>query len=215
MTYLQRIAKIFADSKEKGQNQPLNTFEYDMHTLAQTKYSHLGKWEKIARSMAGAMVNQKIYIEKYDKIIGRIYHLNGKPVENGDIDFNYLSRPHKKICEMISGYEELKEHQLVGGTGKGHITWAWDNILRLGTSGMRMQYQKALEKAPDEKSRQFYSGVLIMLDALDDWNELHVAELERMGMQDMAKLCRKVPKQPAETFHEAVQSFYAIYRSYA
>lgn len=47
-----------------------------------------------------------------------------------------------------------------------------------------------------------------MLTALENRNEKHLAELEKMGVREMAEICRRVPKYPAETFHEAVQAFY-------
>ncbi len=211
MAQSERIKRIFANAKQRGGNPPLNTFLKDMHTLAKTKYRDLDQWEKIARSMAGAIVNQKIYIEPYDKIIGRVYHLNREEVKNPDSDFDCLSAPYKRLCATIPDYPELRENQLSGSTSKGHITWMWDKILKLGTSGMKERYAKALANAADGKGRQFFSGVLIMVEALEKWNEKHVAELDHLGMHEMAELCRRVPRYPADTFLEAVQSFFMQY----
>jgi formate C-acetyltransferase len=69
----------------------------------------------------------------------------------------------------------------------------------------------ALETAKDEKALAFFSGVLILLDAVSEWNKKHVDALERLGMHEMAEICRQVPEHPAETFHQAVQSFFMQY----
>ena len=65
-------------SRELAIECPLNTFNYDMHKFSIEKYSHLPRWEKMVRSVADAVVNQKIYIEKHDKIIGRTFYYNYK-----------------------------------------------------------------------------------------------------------------------------------------
>ncbi|MCL2488624.1 MAG: hypothetical protein FWE80_08065 [Oscillospiraceae bacterium] len=204
---MSRIQQIAADCARNGRCQPQNSFVHDTHTLARTEYADLPQWEKIARSMAEAMVRQEIYISDYDRIIGRIYHLNEKPVVH-DADFDFHTKPWTRLCQEIPGYEQMVHHHLTDKTGVGHVTWGWNEILRLGTSGMRARFQKALDKTGDQKSRQFYTGVLIMLEALEQWNDRHVAALRARGMDELAALCEKVPQYPAESFHEAVQAFY-------
>jgi len=211
MARSQRIDELFTAAQEKGLNQPLSTFRSDMHHLGRTTYSHLEKWEKLARSMAGALVRQPVYIEPGDRLIGRVYHLNEQPVADPDPDFDWSSKPFQIIRTRFPEYEELMANQLAGGTGVGHITWAWNEILRLGTCGLRMHVEALLAQPPDETARQFYLGVLVLLEALEVWNDLHVARLETLGMTDMADICRKVPRNPATTFHEAVQSFLMQY----
>ena len=203
-----RIDKIAQRARERGANQPENTLQHDRHRLARTKYKDLPLWEKVARSMSEAIVTQNIYIDGSDHIIGRVYHLNSKPIGEKDPDLDSITVTYKQLCEDIPGYAELAANNLCGTTGVGHIAWAWDNILRLGTSGMKAQYEHALARAADEPAKEFYSGVLIMLDALEAWNDKHVAALERRGMNAQAAICRKVPRYPAETFAEAVQSFF-------
>ncbi|MGI5900584.1 MAG: pyruvate formate lyase family protein [Christensenellales bacterium] len=208
---LPRIQKIYEESKEYGVNQPLSTFDYDRNEAALGPFAGLERWEKIARATAYAITAQTVYIRPYDRLIGRIYHLNRKPVDRPDPDFDDHSEALERIQREIPGYDELRRHQLCGGTGRGHITWMWDKILTMGTSGMKALYEEELLRARDEEASQFYRGVLIMLDALEQWNMQHVQELERLGMHEMAAICSRVPEQPAASFHEAVQAFYMQY----
>ena len=198
----------FEKSRARAANQPENTFEYDRHRLALGEFSHLEKWEKLARSMAGAIINQPIYIDEEDELIGRVYYKNSKPAENKDPDLDYKTFPKSQAEELCPGYTELCEYQLATYDNVGHIAWDWNYILRHGTNGLRERCRTGLVRKSDKKSREFYSGVMILLDALDGWNEKHVAELEKLGKTKEADICRRVPRFPARTFREALQSFF-------
>lgn len=209
-TVSERLVNLAKSAASMGQNPPQNTFQYDTHMMAMTKYKGLERWEKIARSTAYAVVNQEIFIDPGDKLVGRIYFTNDKGIENFDPDFDHYAIPNQKLRQDVFGYDELMRHQLIGHTGTGHISWNWGMMLEIGTSGLRAKYQDALTSAKDDIAAQFYQGVLIMLDAFDEWNDLHVKELTRLGMHEMASICAYVPKYPARTFHEAVQATYII-----
>ncbi|MBQ7383538.1 MAG: hypothetical protein IJV72_01955 [Clostridia bacterium] len=213
MEYPNRMEYIFEESRKKGKNRPQNTFEHDLHKFATERYFHLERWEKLARSMADAVKNQKIFIEPYDRIIGRTFYYNDLPVEKKDPDILYKYRDKEDIRidvdGLFEGYSEYLENQLVAGYVPGHIAWDWNTILCQGTEGIRRRCYRGLERSgEDRKSYEFYNGVLIMLEALETWNDMHVAELERMGMTEEAEICRRVPRYPARTFREAVQSFF-------
>ena len=81
MKISERLQKIYSDSHEKGVHPLPSHFNNDMHKAATEIYSHLPRWEKIARSTAYAVVNQDVFIEPFDKIIGRTYYCNEKPME--------------------------------------------------------------------------------------------------------------------------------------
>lgn len=211
MSISERTKFLYENTLESAVNQPEDTFEYDMHNYGKIRYNDLDLWEKIARSTADAIVNQKIYIKPYDKLIGRIYHQNSKTVENPDLDLDYKAKALERIYKEFPEYDELVKNQLIGGGSSGHIAWNWDSILRMGTDAIKKMYRTAIEKTTDKKSIEFYSGVIIMLEALEEWNEKHIIELERLGMTEQAEICKKVPKYPAESFYEAVQSFFMQY----
>ena len=208
----ERTVLLEKEYKKKWGKSPDNTYQPALHKAALHKYSDLPQWEKIARASYDAMVSQEVYIEPYDKIVGRVFWNTYQEVTETDPDLDYMTRPSQQVEREIEYYDEMWENQLFSRyAGRGHITWRWDWLLKYGVSGLRQKYQELLENPADEKARQFYQGVLIQLDSITDWNKKHVEKLKEMNMMEMAAICERVPEYPAATFHEAVQAFYMQY----
>ena len=198
--------------KEKWGKAPDNTYAALQHKAALEQFAGLPKWEKIARSSYAAMVEQDIYIEEYDRIIGRVFWCTHKPVEQMDPELDFMEKPAREVEKQYPLYDEMWENQFFSRyAGRGHITWRWDWILKYGVSGLRNRYRELLAQAADDKAREFYQGVLILLDSITDWNRKHVDVLKEKNMMEMAAICERVPEYPARTFHEAVQAFYMQY----
>ncbi|WP_053983677.1 pyruvate formate lyase family protein [Niameybacter massiliensis] len=194
---------------EKGKRPPKNNYQSNLHYAAINLYSKLPQWEKIARATHYALVNQAVYIEDYDEIIGRVYWGRDKAVEERAKDLECLNGPFEKVREAFEFYDEMCHNQLFSAGGsRGHIAWLWDRILKHGVSGMRQMYTTSLKKAKDEKAKQFYTGVLIVLDAITQWNQKHIEKLKEMNRFDKVAICERVPEYPAVTFKEAVQAYY-------
>ncbi|MBE5780287.1 MAG: hypothetical protein E7328_00475 [Clostridiales bacterium] len=211
MERTERMQKIYEDCKYKGQYPEPVHFKYDQHKAALTKYAHLPRWEKIVRATADAVVNQDVIIQPYDKLIGRVNYNDIDP-EVLDPDFDYKAfykGEEGDVEDTIPGYREFYKYNLVLKGIPGHITWDWNYILHYGTEGIRERCLEGLSRfSGDEKARELFEGALIMLDALESWNEKHVAALLEMGKTEEAEICRRVPKYPARTFREALQSFF-------
>ncbi len=214
MPYSERISKIRAFSEDLAKNEPENTYNYDLHWFAKNQFQNLDRWEKIAKSTASAIKNQKIYIEPFDNIIGRVFLFNNKPVESKDTDFDHITEAYERIFDEIEDYADFAQFPFVVGDSHysfGHMSWNWNAILKYGTSGLKKRCEDAMSRTNDIASHEYYKGVIILLTALEDWNDLHVKKLYEMGMEEQAKICEKVPRYPAETFREAVQAFYMQY----
>lgn len=205
----ERMQRLFEESRKKAIASPSNSFVSDFHYAARNKYADLPLWEKIARSMADAVVNQPIYIDEDDKLIGRVYYAKGQNAENPDPDFDFNTHFRTRYAQEHPDYNELTQYQLTTWGSPGHIAWDWNTILLHGTDGIRERCEMGLLRhGSDPKSVEFYTGVKIMLDALEQWNEKHVTVLLEMGKAEEAEICRRVPKHPARTFREALQSFF-------
>lgn len=87
-----------------------------------------------------------------------------------------------------------------------------DRLLRLGTSGIATQARQLHTPA-----NPFHDSVLLALKALDEFAERYVELLNKMAAKErdprrqaellhMAEVCAWVPKNPARTFHEALQA---------
>ncbi len=210
---MNRMEMLFSESRKKAIASPQNTFKYDLHYAATELYADLPRWEKQARAMAYAIENQEIFIEPYDKIIGRVYYTNEKPIErlDADLDLDFIHSGYFRAmhAEADPEYAELERYKQVSYSAPGHIAWDWSVVLKYGTEGIRKRCEDGLVRfAGVEESKQFYKGVLIVLEALENWNEKHAKRLDEMGMTEQAEICRRVPRHPARSFAEAVQSFF-------
>ena len=93
MEISERMAMIFKESRKKSVSPPITSFTYDLHYAANGIYADLPKWERQARSMAYAVTNQEVFIEPYDKIIGRVYYKGEKTPEKLADCFDFNTQP--------------------------------------------------------------------------------------------------------------------------
>lgn len=204
-----RMELVFQKSRERAINPPKNTFWRDFHDAAVNRYADLPRVERFAKAMADAIRNQEIYIEPEDKIIGRVYYTGEIAPEVRDPEYDFNTQLRVQTEKDDPTYAELVRNQLAAWGSPGHIAWDWNLILREGTEGIRRRCHAGLEAhADDEKSVQFYRGVLTVLEGMEDWNDRHVHTLLAMGKNEEAEICKKVPRYPAETFREALQSWF-------
>jgi pyruvate formate-lyase/glycerol dehydratase family glycyl radical enzyme len=97
-----------------------------------------------------------------------------------------------------------------------HFTVNFERMLELGTTGIIKEIETARKGKPD-KSQAFYEGAIIGLKALEAFAGRYADNLSRLSREEsdperrkelekMAAICRHVPKNPARTYHEALQS---------
>lgn len=104
---------------------------------------------------------------------------------------------------------------------QGHICPDVKKWLALGPSGLRIEAEKQIAGA-EENKRKFYECVIIVLDAACDFMLRYanlantMAEDKRNGkyvqdLKEVARICSKLAVNPAESFHEAVQSMWFLF----
>ena len=111
-------------------------------------------------------------------------------------------------------------------SGDAHIAADYARVLRQGLAGVRertLKAQAALDLAvfDDLKKSYFYRAILITLDAVEAFalrfaalaeEQAKTASAQRAAeLTEIARICRKVPMQPADTFHEALQSAWFLH----
>ena len=111
-------------------------------------------------------------------------------------------------------------------SGDAHIAVDYGRALKEGLEGVRARTKDALAalelyQFEDLKKSYFYRAILITLDAVEAYalrlaalaeQEAEKASPERAAeLNEMARICRKVPMRPAEDFHEAVQSVWMLH----
>ena len=105
------------------------------------------------------------------------------------------------------------------------LQWVHDYevVLKRGFGGIRAEMQEKLDAldpfSPKDNTEKkpFIEAIILVCDAIILWANRHADlaekkageekdETRKAELLEMARICRKVPEQPAETFHEAVQS---------
>ncbi|MCD8147680.1 MAG: glycyl radical protein [Clostridiales bacterium] len=123
--------------------------------------------------------------------------------------------------------EENTSRYIVNETAsfRSSIQWVHDyeKPLKIGFDGIRREAEEALAQLDEfsavdtTEKKPFLEAVILTADAIILWAGRHAdaaqekAALEQNPVRkaellEIARICRKVPAQPAETFHEAVQS---------
>lgn len=100
----------------------------------------------------------------------------------------------------------------------GHLIPDYPKVLRMGFREVTEDIRQALEKERDHAKRAALQSMLIACETVPALTERYAAEAERLAvhasaqradeLHAIARTCRKVPWEPASTFHEALQSLW-------
>lgn len=101
-----------------------------------------------------------------------------------------------------------------------HFVVNFERVLKLGTTGIIEEIQKAQHEKP-ENDRDFYCGAVIALRGLEAFAQRYSDHLARLAaaerdpgrrreLEEGAAACARVPRLPARTFHEALQSMLLV-----
>ena len=117
-------------------------------------------------------------------------------------------------------------------SGFGHMIVDYEKALQVGLLGIirEAETERAAARADgDEEGEAFLRSVITSLRGVIRWAERYaelaeslahrtsrpggefVSESRRNELLDISRICRKVPAHPAETFHEALQSFWFVH----
>lgn len=138
-------------------------------------------------------------------------------------DKGYASYPDK--AKMIYDLGIIRNEGNIT-SGDAHLAVDYDTVLKKGLKDYRARTQKKLDELntanPDEmKSFYFYRAVLIVIDAVECYANRYADLAEELAgkaeparaaeLLEMARICRKVPMEPAHSFHEALQSVWFLH----
>ena len=128
----------------------------------------------------------------------------------------------QKLNRLVPEEERLAMN--AGVYHSGGIDWVHRNsrfqmLLEMGIEEIKRRAGEKLRSLDDVDRKPFYQAVIIVCDAIMDyagrWAEKldEMADIEddaarRVELKEMASICRKVPRYPPETFHEAMQSIW-------
>lgn len=178
-------------------------------------YAGRPHWERYARSLSAALVNEPVYLFDDEQLVGMLYQASGVPAGYAADPRWGEFCPWQQTSKRIAG---LQDRYLVEGGAPGHVGWRWDRILAEGIEGIMADLRRRRAETRDPKARRLYRGALLLWRAVLDWNALHINALrdkrkqatgtEAERLDQLIAICSHVPRWPARSFHEAVQSFH-------
>jgi formate C-acetyltransferase len=120
-----------------------------------------------------------------------------------------LFRHVARACEVKAGFN----HNLAA---IAHFVVNYERLLALGTTGLIAEAEAQARTRP-VADRDFHRGVVIALQAVETFADRYAVHLAALGrteadperrreLEEMAEVCRHVPRNPARTYREALQS---------
>ncbi|MHA1230694.1 MAG: pyruvate formate lyase family protein, partial [Candidatus Helarchaeota archaeon] len=117
----------------------------------------------------------------------------------------------------------------IGNAGAipGHIIPNYPKVLKLGFKGIKHEIENAIkeieekekEKSTIKDKKDFLNALLICCDAVRNFADRYAEEALKLAnevedikrrdeLKEIARICKKVPWNPSETFYEALQSLW-------
>ncbi|MGE4564384.1 MAG: pyruvate formate lyase family protein [Victivallaceae bacterium] len=170
------------------------------------QYAGLSRAERYAAAMGDALTREPVMLFADERLVGMLIQTGDQPLPEN---------PPPEAMN-IDDYRKKPESHPAGAPG--HITWNWRKIIEKGVSGLLEELKFRLTTAPDSRAEAFYRSAITGWNRVLAWNTAHLTALrlkraaapatEHTRLDELIRIVEKVPYHPAETFHEALQSFH-------
>lgn len=136
-------------------------------------------------------------------------------------EFPQYALPEEKEAGLKSGFTEKN-------VAAKHPA-DYEKLLRVGIRGIKEEIYQAIEAelqkdSPDQEKINLWRAMIISVDSVVDIAHRYAEMCLRQANQEsdparakelleMARICNKVPEYPAESYHEALQSFFFFFLS--
>ncbi|MCE5258926.1 MAG: hypothetical protein LLG44_07710 [Chloroflexi bacterium] len=214
-TQTERIKRFQQASRVRAASPPASPRIASMDAAFFERYAKRPFWERYARSLAAALVAEPVYLLPDEHLVGMLYQIGPQAGLDGEHTARW--QPYSALEDIRIRQQAESEPYLRPGASQGHIGWHWEWVLQRGIEGIMTELNAYLMRSRDIRARRLYRGALMMWRAVLDWNDRHIhalqekaakAEgLEQKRLEELIGLCRRVPRHPATSFREAVQSF--------
>lgn len=164
---------------------------------------------KYAHTLNELLSNIAIIIDEDDLIVGRVPEV--LPTEKQERWFQENRRDYWRVPWFQTN---------------GHLTVSWQILINQGLNGIRKRAQEHLDSISDTdgislSKKDFLQGTIICCDAIEKFALRYADAAEAMShsveteereheLLKISEICRRVPANPARTFHEAVQSVWLV-----
>ena len=173
----------------------------------------------VRKAMATAYTLEKmpICIKDYELIVGKT---NMGSTELGRTFPDY-ALPEEKEAGKKLGFDEMSIW--------GHHPANYEKLLKLGLKGYRERIYEKIDseldqKNPDREKLDRWRAMLLCLDGVSGFAARYSAlalemalnennQVRRDELFEISKILKRVPENPPETLHEALQTFWTVYCS--
>lgn len=157
-------------------------------------------------------------------------HTHTYEISDDELIVGVMPMGSNGLGKVFPNYLTELEHRVGAVTNRtelsvlGHNTVNYDRLLAGGLNGIIADARQKVEQEGISKGkRDFYRSVIISCEAVisysDKFAELAENKAEamtddinkRIEMFEIARICRKVPKNPPETYREALQAIYTFH----
>ncbi|MHA1807872.1 MAG: pyruvate formate lyase family protein [Candidatus Thorarchaeota archaeon] len=129
----------------------------------------------------------------------------------------------KRNKEMEKWFKEVSRLARLGiGTASaapGHIIPNYAKVLKIGMRGIVDEYEEIKKSKTSPSHREFIDSLILSLETARDLSLRYALKAEELAakesdpqrreeLEEIARICKKVPWEPAETFWEALQSLW-------
>ena len=134
------------------------------------------------------------------------------------------SKPwRKKTAKWLEEIEVLNSHGMGNaGATPGHIIPDYPRALKLGLKGLVRYFEEMGSEVGDQNHKDFLRALIITCEGAREFAARYAAEARRLAhecdgplrkseLEEIARICEKVPWEPPETFHEALQALWFIH----
>ncbi len=143
-----------------------------------------------------------------------------------------LSRAHnraeskewrKKTEKWLARIEKLNNSGMGNaGATPGHLIPDYPRALRLGLKGLVQEFRDLSERTGDRSHRDFLRALIICCEGARELAARYATEaaglaegcddpVRKAELEEIARICGKVPWEPPETFHEALQALWFMH----
>ncbi|MHA1907568.1 MAG: pyruvate formate lyase family protein [Candidatus Thorarchaeota archaeon] len=128
--------------------------------------------------------------------------------------------------EMNKWFDEAKRLNEVGiGTAScvpGHVIPNYAKVMQIGMKGLVEEYQALLQKDLTPKHREFVESLILSCETARDFNKRYAEKAReilenttdperRKELEEIARICDKVPWNPPESFWESLQALWTVH----
>ena len=197
------------------------------------KWHHLPAVLRAARALEHLLGNMPIEVRPGELIVGAVPMSDPPAEKKAEIEeAGRILNQHNlglAFANLITEQERVGLDTLTytAGAMTGHTAINNEKVLQRSLLGIKADVQNCLDAvspvAPEApEKRIFYQACLIALDAAVRFAERYAELAEQMAraeadaaraseLREIARVCRKVPAHPAETFHEALQAVWMMH----